>query len=262
MGSATLVKSQLEDFHFSSGNEEDDEKNILLHMLQLVGITEVAGIYVADRSTRRYRSSDWNRRDHNIEAWFADLERLVRRAICRYEEQPYIQIDFIIQWCTQNADPLDDKFHCFFSHFFTTLDKEGAPGVENWTRKKGINTFEKKFVFFPIHQGWDWSLCVVVNPGFVKSEGEDDPMACLLFFDPMRNHETTKSQQQFKGGSIQNGRESVAALDAMVVFDAFFYSSGAIDTYEDAQYEELLRITLPRVNVIEIEIAALQDSTG
>ena len=99
---------------------------------------------------------------------------------------------------TRKSDPLDNSVHCFSSHFFTTLVDKGAAGVQKWTAKKGINVFEKKFIFIPINEALHWSLCVVVNPGCIHARGEDDPMACLLFLDSLQAHRKKKVSNQVR----------------------------------------------------------------
>lgn len=126
-------------------------------------------------------------RKHFLSIQVRDFERL-----CPGEFLNDTLIDFWIQWITRKADPLDNSVHCFSSHFFTTLDEEGASGVEKWTERKGINVFDKKFVFIPINENLHWSLCVVVNPGSIGKTGNDDPMTCLLFLDSLKAHRKQK----------------------------------------------------------------------
>lgn len=93
---------------------------------------------------------------------------------------------------TRNIDPGKNPIHCFSSHFFTTLLDEGVDNVTKWTAKKGINIFEKKFVFIPVNQMLHWSLCVVVNPGHISNKAEEGPKACLLFLDSLKAHRKKK----------------------------------------------------------------------
>ena len=100
---------------------------------------------------------------------------------------------------TRNLDGFGPKVHCFSSHFFTTLIDEGPRGVQKWTAKKGINIFEKKFVFIPVNETLHWSLCVVVNPGYIENRGEDDHVACLLFLDSLKAHRKSKVYNKVVG---------------------------------------------------------------
>ncbi|CAB9506597.1 Sentrin-specific protease 7 [Seminavis robusta] len=103
-------------------------------------------------------------------------------------------IDFWIQWITRKAhqDPSGDMVHCFSSHFFTTLDDEGPDAVTKWTARRNIDIFKKKFIFIPINEALHWSLCVVVNPGSVLEEADDQPMACMIFLDSLKAHSKSK----------------------------------------------------------------------
>ena len=67
--------------------------------------------------------------------------------------------------------------HFFTSHFMTTLKDEGTKAVESWTANKNINVFEKKLIFVPINANLHWSLCVVVNPGYIANHfyGRESP---------------------------------------------------------------------------------------
>jgi hypothetical protein len=111
----------------------------------------------------------------------------------------------------RNYDKSD--VHIFTSHFYTTLLNEGPAGLSKWTQKKGMNVFEKKFVFIPSKFSWisrlgsdstvshilflllvnislHWSLCVVVNPGNPNTL-EDKLYPFLLFFDSLQVHDET-----------------------------------------------------------------------
>jgi Ulp1 protease family, C-terminal catalytic domain len=78
------------------------------------------------------------------------------------------------------------------------LDEEGVESVTKWTAKRGINVFDKKFVFIPINENVHWSLCVVVNPGHINEDAEDGPMACLLFLDSLKAHSKKKISKQVR----------------------------------------------------------------
>ena len=97
--------------------------------------------------------------------------------------------------------------HIFSSHFFTTLLNEGPESVSSWTTKKGINIFEKKFIFIPINESLHWSLCVVVNAGKIRNRWVDENTAdsinneipCLLFFDSLKAHKKHKVGKIVRG---------------------------------------------------------------
>ena len=112
--------------------------------------------------------------------------------------------------------------HIFSTHFYSALESDGAEGVKKWTMRKGINVFEKKFIFIPsksamhcvehdpsafanpvsllvyppVNKSLHWSICVVVNPGsilnLITPDGgnpdESKQQPCLLFFDSLKAH--------------------------------------------------------------------------
>ena len=93
--------------------------------------------------------------------------------------------------------PADCPVHFFTSHFFSTLSKHGAKAVTSWTARKKIDVFSKRFIFIPINKSLHWSLCVVVNPGYIlnqpnKKTGNppaDSPLPCILFMDSLKAHQ-------------------------------------------------------------------------
>lgn len=86
-----------------------------------------------------------------------------------------VNIDFELRWMAQHElQKQKPLLHVFTTHFFTELSKNGASGVARWTKKKGIDIFEKKMIFIPINKDLHWSLCVVVNPGQVLRNHKDE----------------------------------------------------------------------------------------
>jgi Ulp1 family protease len=93
--------------------------------------------------------------------------------------------------------------HFFSSHFYSALVKDKPSGVKRWTEKKGIDIFQKKFIFIPINKTLHWSQCVVINPGAIiehnkgLEEGfneddffdEDALFPCILFLDSLKAHQ-------------------------------------------------------------------------
>jgi len=178
-----------------------------------------------DDSSKSSNNNDAVRSEHRrhfLTIQVRDLERL-----CPGEFLNDTLIDFWIQWyvplctgfyvfvdcfacltkscwlvfsqrITRHTDPQDNQVHCFSSHFYTTLVDEGIAAVEKWTAKRGINVFKKKFIFIPINDALHWSLCVVVNPGDIHKNGDDDPMSCLLFLDSLKAHRKSKVSNQVR----------------------------------------------------------------
>ena len=64
--------------------------------------------------------------------------------------------------------------HIFTSHFMSTLASDGAKAVSSWTAKKKIDIFEKKLIFVPVNSDLHWSLCVVVNPGSIANNYDEE----------------------------------------------------------------------------------------
>lgn len=97
----------------------------------------------------------------------------------------------------RKEDRESSPLHIFSSHFYTTLSEEGTGAVESWTARKNIDIFKKRFVFLPINKSLHWSLCVVVNPAYIRNgsgeldtgiEGKTEPFPCILFLDSLKAH--------------------------------------------------------------------------
>jgi len=56
----------------------------------------------------------------------------------------------------------------------STLASDGAKAVSSWTAKKKIDIFEKKLIFVPVNSDLHWSLCVIVNPGFIANNYDEE----------------------------------------------------------------------------------------
>jgi len=57
--------------------------------------------------------------------------------------------------------------HFFSTQFFEKIQEQGVQSVANWTKRRKINIFEKKFILIPINDALHWSLCVIVNAGMI-----------------------------------------------------------------------------------------------
>jgi Ulp1 family protease len=102
--------------------------------------------------------------------------------------------------------------HFFSSHFYSALVKDKPSGVKRWTEKKGIDIFEKKFIFIPINKTLHWSQCVVINPGAIiehnkgvvvnfaeeESFDQDAPFPCILFLDSLKAHQKAQVAKNVK----------------------------------------------------------------
>eukprot|EP00531_Pseudo-nitzschia_arenysensis_P017418 CAMPEP_0116119764 /NCGR_PEP_ID=MMETSP0329-20121206/2819_1 /TAXON_ID=697910 /ORGANISM="Pseudo-nitzschia arenysensis, Strain B593" /LENGTH=1105 /DNA_ID=CAMNT_0003613495 /DNA_START=267 /DNA_END=3584 /DNA_ORIENTATION=+ len=105
-------------------------------------------------------------------------------------------VDMWMQWISRHIIcKRTSNVHFFTSHFYTTLASDGVEGVKSWTAKKNIDIFDKKLIFIPINKTLHWSLCVVVNPGSIQTQSEDDEdseLPCVLFFDSLNMHQKTR----------------------------------------------------------------------
>jgi sentrin-specific protease 7 len=101
--------------------------------------------------------------------------------------------------------------HFFSSHFYSALVKDSPSGVKRWTEKKGIDIFDKKFIFIPINKTLHWSLCIVVNPGaiiehnkwatfkYVEEKGDlDAPYPSIIFLDSLKAHQKAQVAKNVK----------------------------------------------------------------
>tara|TARA_B110000208_G_scaffold55705_2_gene73098 strand:+ start:3476 stop:6382 length:2907 start_codon:yes stop_codon:yes gene_type:complete len=125
-------------------------------------------------------------------------------------------IEFFIKDLQYKMKPeVAERCYIFNSFFYEKLtnvrDEQSEPAdvrqkkaherVAKWT--KGVNIFEKDFVFFPIHNNVHWSLVVLCHPGRVQQADVIDvdgasaslnqvPSPFLLHFDSMSGgHKTT-----------------------------------------------------------------------
>eukprot|EP00985_Skeletonema_marinoi_P016788 scaffold9065_cov239-Skeletonema_marinoi.AAC.1 len=107
-------------------------------------------------------------------------------------------VDFWMKWISGAPNNPDSDVHIFTSHFMSTLWSDGAKAVSSWTAKKKIDIFEKKLIFVPVNSDLHWSLCVVVNPGSIANNSEEEYYSkslegsFLLFLDSLSMHRKNK----------------------------------------------------------------------
>ena len=96
---------------------------------------------------------------------------------------------------------ISDRVHVFTTQFYTKLENEGVESVMSWTAKKNIDIFEKKYIFVPVNKDIHWSLLVIVNPGNIVSDDDDEAWnknmehPYILFMDSLRAHKKSKLQK-------------------------------------------------------------------
>ena len=100
-----------------------------------------------------------------------------------------------------------NNVHVFTTQFYSKLEDQGAEAVASWTAKKGVDIFEKKFIFIPVNKDIHWSLCVIVNPGMVANaidqdvENDDEVLQhpFLLFMDSLKAHRISRMRKHIQG---------------------------------------------------------------
>mmetsp|Transcript_10341 Transcript_10341/g.17114 ORF Transcript_10341/g.17114 Transcript_10341/m.17114 type:complete len:334 (-) Transcript_10341:57-1058(-) len=104
-----------------------------------------------------------------------------------------------MKWISGAPNNTHPDVHIFTSHFMSTLASDGAKAVSSWTAKKRIDIFEKKLIFVPVNSDLHWSLCVVVNPGFIANNSDNEKNGSrsekgsfLLFLDSLNMHQKRK----------------------------------------------------------------------
>ncbi|GFH58426.1 hypothetical protein CTEN210_14902 [Chaetoceros tenuissimus] len=110
-------------------------------------------------------------------------------------------IDFWISWLIYNMGNVSNQVHVFTTQFYTKLEEEGVESVKSWTAKKNIDIFEKKYVFVPVNKDIHWSLLVIVNPGNIFSDDDEEARnqnlehPYILFMDSLRAHKKARLQK-------------------------------------------------------------------
>jgi Ulp1 family protease len=67
--------------------------------------------------------------------------------------------------------PMESSVHNFSSHFYTQLRTTEYDAVITWAQNRGINIFEKKMILMPMNHQKHWSLCAVINVGYIDYGG-------------------------------------------------------------------------------------------
>jgi len=115
-------------------------------------------------------------------------------------------VDFWMKWISGAPNNPNSDVHVFTSHFMSTLASDGAKAVSSWTAKKKIDIFEKKLIFVPVNSDLHWSLCVIVNPGFIANNYDEEIYdskfeegSFLLFLDSLKMHQKNKIARNIYG---------------------------------------------------------------
>jgi Ulp1 family protease len=105
-------------------------------------------------------------------------------------------IDFWMCWLMRKELPKESAVHIFSTHFYTKLLNEGYESVAHWTKNRGINVLEKKLVLIPINKQSHWSLCAVINAGYIDYGGVSITLngvtPVILLLDSLRLHSVSE----------------------------------------------------------------------
>lgn len=97
--------------------------------------------------------------------------------------------NFIVRCCRETRSDTLLRVHCFTTHFFSKLAKDGPKGVRSWTANQKLNIYSKKMIFVPVHENGHWSLCVVVNPNYRSGvRGLSGYSSFVYFLDSLGLH--------------------------------------------------------------------------
>ena len=119
-------------------------------------------------------------RVHHYQKLFLDRDKM---------EHMYLEndmVDMLLLWMGRDIKWNDrTPVHFMNSYFYTRMKTGGVGNVSTWAQ--GVDLFTKTLVFIPICDGNHYSLCVVVNPGFINAnnDGVSRRISCMLYFDPM-----------------------------------------------------------------------------
>ncbi|KAJ7553146.1 hypothetical protein O6H91_06G085400 [Diphasiastrum complanatum] len=132
-----------------------------------------------------------------VEVLFSDLQQLKSMDFLND-----VIIDFYIKYIQETRCPnpeLKKKFHFFNTFFFKKLTEaldlqrkkkttDGFIKLRKWI--KGLDIFERSFLFVPVHDNLHWSLAIIcLQVGDIK----ESPQICILHLDSMENGHNTEA---------------------------------------------------------------------
>jgi Ulp1 family protease len=112
-------------------------------------------------------------------------------------------VDFWMSWITWKEIARESSVHIFTTHFYTTLRDKGYDAVAKWTVNKEINIFKKKMILIPVNQDKHWSLCAIINAGYIDYNGvqlyaEAFQVPVLVHLDSLNLHSMTEISNNIK----------------------------------------------------------------
>jgi Ulp1 family protease len=111
-------------------------------------------------------------------------------------------IDFWMCWLMQKELLMESAVHIFSTHFYTKLLSEGYELVAHWTKNRGINVLDKKLVLIPINKQSHWSLCAVINAGYIDYGGVSITLSSvtpvLVLLDSLKLHSLSEVSENIR----------------------------------------------------------------
>jgi Ulp1 family protease len=111
-------------------------------------------------------------------------------------------IDFWMCWLTWKELPRDSSVYIFTTHFYTKLKCEGYDSVACWAANRQINVLDKKMILIPINDQSHWSLCAVINAGYIDYGGISISLSgvtpVLLLLDSLQLHSLTEISENIR----------------------------------------------------------------
>jgi Ulp1 family protease len=107
-------------------------------------------------------------------------------------------IDFWMCWLTRKELPKDSSVYIFTTHFYTKLKCEGYDSVACWAANRGIHVSDKKMILIPINNIKHWSLCAVINAGYIDHGGQCNTCIVLLLLDSLQLHSLTEISENIR----------------------------------------------------------------
>jgi Ulp1 family protease len=104
-------------------------------------------------------------------------------------------IDFWMCWLTRKELPKESSVYIFTTHFYTKLKCEGYDSVPHWAANK-------KMILIPINYQNHWSLCAVINEGYIDYGGFSISLSgvtpVLLLLDSLQLHSLTEISENIR----------------------------------------------------------------
>lgn len=103
-------------------------------------------------------------------------------------------INFWMLWITRYDVGDSSTVLMLNSHFYNKLCDTGVESVRRWSNR--VDLMNIKWILVPVNLNLHWSLCVVYQPGLIKSVSGpklDTEMPCILHMDSLHCSRTISS---------------------------------------------------------------------